>query len=89
MPKSKSKSAYGIAREYFPMKDRRFIEAIIWGQTGFPCFWKIPQDGATPEACFRKQLKKASEKYKKGTLSFNDGWKIPRENASYQDTGDD
>lgn len=30
---------------------------IIWSYTGFPGFWNIQSDGATPEECFRKQLR--------------------------------
>jgi len=28
-------------------------EYVIWEHTGFPAFWNIPDDGATPEECFR------------------------------------
>jgi len=45
-----------IAREYFPDKDDEYLDWIIWERTGFPSFWRIPTDGATPEECFRKQL---------------------------------
>jgi len=50
-----------IAREYFPDKDEDFLNYTIWEHTGFPSFWNIPEDGATPEDCLRKQLKKLSE----------------------------
>jgi hypothetical protein len=33
------------------------LEDVIWTFTGFPCFWCIPGDGATPEECFRKQIR--------------------------------
>ena len=38
------------------------VEFIIWEETGYPQFWEIPQDGNTPEECFRKQLKEAAER---------------------------
>ena len=50
---------HGIAKEYFPDADDETIERIIWNKTGYPQFWNIPEDGATPEACFRKQLRAA------------------------------
>ena len=45
-----------IVKEYFPNISDEDMEHIIWSETGFPCFWKIPEDGNTPEECFRKQL---------------------------------
>lgn len=45
-----------IVREYFPHASEEEVEHIVWGHTGFPAFWNIPTDGATPEECFRKQL---------------------------------
>jgi len=45
-----------IVREYFPDASDGDIESIVWAETGFPCFWNIPEDGNTPEECFRKQL---------------------------------
>ena len=50
-----------IAREYFPDEDEDFLAWAIWEHTGFPSFWLIPEDGATPEECLRKQLKELSE----------------------------
>lgn len=29
---------------------------IIWEHTGYPVFWNIPRDGATPEECMRTQV---------------------------------
>lgn len=29
---------------------------IAWEHTGFPYFWRILRDGATPEECLRKQV---------------------------------
>ena len=51
-----------IAREYFPEKDDEFLNYVISEETGYPSFWCIPQDGNTPEECFRKQLKEYAEK---------------------------
>ena len=56
---------YKIAKEYFPNKDNKFLDYVIWNETGFPSFWYIPEDGNTPEECFRKQLKECAEKIKK------------------------
>ena len=49
-------TAIEVAKEYFPNADNDFIDYAIWEETGYPAFWNIPADGATPEACFRKQL---------------------------------
>jgi len=46
-----------IVKEYFPNATDEWIEFAIWEKTGFPDFWHIPQDGKTPEECFRKQIK--------------------------------
>ena len=52
-------TTYGdIIREYFPDADAEFCEFVLWEKTGFPSFWNIPEDGATPEECFRKQVLK-------------------------------
>jgi hypothetical protein len=32
---------------------------LLWNHTGFPHFWNIPADGATPEECMRKQVREA------------------------------
>ncbi len=45
-----------IFREYFPDASDEEMEHIVWGHTGYPAFWHIGRDGATPEECFRKQL---------------------------------
>ena len=50
-------NAIVIAREYFPNKPDDFLGWVIWEKTGYPQFWNIPEDGNTPEECFRKQLK--------------------------------
>lgn len=36
--------------------DDELAEYILWEHTGFPSFWAIPEDGATPEACLEKQV---------------------------------
>ncbi len=59
---AKSISFEEIAKEYFPSADADEIDHIIYGHTGFPAFWNIPEDGSTPEECFRKQL----QEYKDG-----------------------
>ncbi|KKN63761.1 hypothetical protein LCGC14_0498650 [marine sediment metagenome] len=46
-----------LVREYFPDSNDDEAGYILWEHTGFPSFWNIPKDGATPEACCRKQLK--------------------------------
>uniref|UniRef100_A0A6M3JJC5 Uncharacterized protein n=1 Tax=viral metagenome TaxID=1070528 RepID=A0A6M3JJC5_9ZZZZ len=48
-----------IALEYFPGATDDFLEYVIWNETGYPCFWCIPEDGANPVECFRKQLVEA------------------------------
>lgn len=55
-PSDTGKTAREIATEIFPGKPDDFLEFVIWEKTGFPSFWNIPGDGATPEECFRKQL---------------------------------
>jgi hypothetical protein len=32
---------------------------LLWNHTGYPEFWNIPADGATPEECMRKQVREA------------------------------
>ena len=49
-------NALECARDYFPGYSDSELDNIIYGETGFPSFWNIPADGATPEECFRKQL---------------------------------
>jgi hypothetical protein len=46
-----------ITQELGPMT-LRDADTIAWEFTGFPCFWNIPADGATPEECFRTQLRR-------------------------------
>ncbi len=35
------------------------VEYIIRNKTGYPAFWHIPRDGATPVECFLKQVRDA------------------------------
>ena len=49
-------NAIEIARTIFPDKSDEALEYIIWEHTGFPGFWRIPEDGKTPDECFVKQL---------------------------------
>jgi hypothetical protein len=53
---------------------------VAWNFTGFPSFWNIPADGATPEECFRTQLKRyfadpkaAHERFEAEMKAANDG----------------
>ncbi len=48
--------AIEIIKEILPDVDDETAEYIAWEETGFPAFWAIPTDGATPEECFRKQV---------------------------------
>lgn len=48
--------AITVARQYFPDTSKEELEFIIQSETGWPSFWHIPRDGATPEECFRTQL---------------------------------
>jgi hypothetical protein len=50
-------NAYEIVREFFPNAHDEECEYIIWEKTGYPQFWNIPKDGATPIECFRTQIK--------------------------------
>lgn len=53
--------------EVFPEfeNDKETREHIIWGLTGFPGAWRIPEDGNTPGECFRNQLKEVRRFYDK------------------------
>ncbi len=31
---------------------------VLWEYTGYPDFWAIPSDGATPEECCRRQIRR-------------------------------
>ena len=45
-----------LVKEYFPSATDEQADYILWGETGFPCFFNIPKDGLTVEECLRKQL---------------------------------
>jgi hypothetical protein len=53
--------AADIVKEYFPEATEEEIGSILWGHTGFPDFWNIPQDGWTAGQCLRKQLSELRE----------------------------
>lgn len=53
-------NCYEVVREYFPNATDELCEFLIWEETGYPQFWNIPEDGNTPEECFRKQLQAAA-----------------------------
>jgi hypothetical protein len=65
MPGDPRRSPMNIAREYLPKLTNEQLNDIIWSHTGFPYFWNIPADGKTPEACFRKQLRKVRADFRK------------------------
>jgi len=50
------KTIADVVREYFPGASDDEVGFIVWEKTGFPAFWRIPEDGATGEECFRKQI---------------------------------
>jgi len=55
---AKGKTWLDLVREYFPDATEEFAGYILWGETGYPEFWEIPEDGATPEECCRTQLQR-------------------------------
>ncbi len=52
-----------LAARYFPEFTAEELESVIWGHTGFPEFWNIPEDGKNPQECFRRQLHHAAVTY--------------------------
>ena len=79
IPRPNFNNPIDIAREYFPNKPVKFLWFVIWEETGYPQFWNIPQDGNTPEECFRKQLKEATTEDVTGTkttIDFSGGLEI-------------
>jgi hypothetical protein len=48
-----------VVREYFPKATEDEIDNILWTHTGYPTFWRIPDDGWSEEECLRKQLGEA------------------------------
>ena len=53
-----------LVRKYFPNAADEEANDILWERTGFPCFWNIPEDEDTPEACCRKQLQEYKDSVK-------------------------
>lgn len=56
MDADKAKTWLDVARSVFPGGTDEDLDSLLWEHTGFPNFWNIPRDGATPEECCRKQL---------------------------------
>lgn len=54
-------NAMKVAKEILPHLDEDALESIIWNETGYPDFWRIPQDGWTGLQCFKNQLKQFME----------------------------
>lgn len=48
-----------IIAEVAPEMPREVALGLLWNATGFPQFWAIPEDGATPAECCRKQVEEA------------------------------
>jgi hypothetical protein len=53
-----SRTWLDLVREVFPDATDEEAGTLLWEQTGFPSFWNIPRDGATPEECCRTQLER-------------------------------
>ena len=68
-----------LAKEIIPDKPDEFLTSLIWNCTGFPAFWNIPKDGATPEECLRKQLHDAKDLMDKGISPFEEAERVMRE----------
>lgn len=49
-----------VMQELGPMT-LRDAATIAWEFTGYPQWWNIPADGATPQECFRTQLRRLRE----------------------------
>tara|TARA_Y100000310_G_scaffold91334_1_gene88694 strand:+ start:11536 stop:11943 length:408 start_codon:yes stop_codon:yes gene_type:complete len=76
MPK-KDPSAKDIVLKYFPFISDDAVEHIMWGLTGWPGFWHIPEDGNTPMECFETQVRQAKEKVDQGISidqQYDEGW---------------
>ena len=56
-----SKTWNDLVKEYFPLVSDEGIENILWKDTGYPCFWNIPEDGKTPIECAKKQLQELKD----------------------------
>ncbi len=73
-----NKTFYEVAREYFPKEDKEALSGILFGFTGFPCFF-APKDGETVEDVFRQQLQEAKDGLTAGKIfDLEKGW-IDRE----------
>lgn len=48
-----------IIAEEAPELPRSVALNLLWNATGFPEFWSIGEDGATPAECCRKQVREA------------------------------
>ncbi|HUW04789.1 MAG TPA: hypothetical protein VMW01_00875 [Williamwhitmania sp.] len=64
-----------VAKEYFPDATEGEAGYILWNETGFPAFWRIPEDGNTPEECLRKQLADFKAKSKEGIVDISQSTK--------------
>lgn len=62
-----------------PIPTDEEIGDILWSQTGWPAFWNIPSDGATPVECLRKQVREF----------FKHGWRDPYEGFVSSNQDDD
>jgi hypothetical protein len=49
-------SAQEEVRKIFPKISKAEIEFIVWEKTGYPLFFRKPEDGWTDLQCFRKQV---------------------------------
>jgi len=49
-----------LVKQYFPDATDEQADYILW-DTGFPVFWRIPEDGRTPCECCRKQLQELKD----------------------------
>ena len=61
----REKSWADLVREIFPDAEDEFVEVVLWEHTGYPAFWNIPEDGASPTECCRKQLLEFKNTYQK------------------------
>lgn len=52
-----------VVREHFPNADDSFVEYVVWGKTGFPCFWS-PKEGESNADVFRRQVAEFAEAHR-------------------------
>lgn len=52
------------AKKILPELTEDQLDGIIWSETSFPSFWRIPKDGWTGLQCFKNQLKEYAESLK-------------------------